>query len=241
MVDGARPDFWSRYAEDFHSITRMTNDQLPRGAINVPKVILVGGPSHSGKSTTAKLIASRMGYEYCACDKLARHPGRPWAIGGKDIPEHVRQHYRDLSPPELMHEVYNHYQKNVRPLVDNIISGRLAEDKAEGLVLEGSALLPGLLTHRLTDPRVFAIWIALDNDEIRKRIVKESNYDHQVPDVKFLIDKFCVRNKLLAALISSEVDRYSCQSISVLSHEDPPQVGTRILAGFGFGFGDIQR
>lgn len=57
------------------------------------RVILIGGASHTGKSTLAQALASHLGWNYRSTDKLARHPGRPWVSAyGKAIPEHVVKH-----------------------------------------------------------------------------------------------------------------------------------------------------
>ena len=42
------------------------------------RVILIGGSSHTGKSTAAREIAGRLGWSHLSTDSLARHPGRPW-------------------------------------------------------------------------------------------------------------------------------------------------------------------
>ena len=41
------------------------------------KLILIGGTSHTGKSTLARQLAEELGWNYLSTDQLARHPGRP--------------------------------------------------------------------------------------------------------------------------------------------------------------------
>src|SRR5215468_118437 len=58
-------------------------------------VILIGGTSHTGKSTVAKRIAERLGAICVSTDSLARHPGRPWPAA-REVPPHVVEHYLQL-------------------------------------------------------------------------------------------------------------------------------------------------
>jgi cytidylate kinase len=53
------------------------------------RLLLIGGSSHLGKTTLAQSLASYLGWNYCSTDKLARHPGRPWQVNSKEIPQHV--------------------------------------------------------------------------------------------------------------------------------------------------------
>lgn len=58
-----------------------------------PKVILIGGALHAGKSTLAKTLALKLGWRYVSTDSLARHPGRPWKPKPNRVPDHVAEHY----------------------------------------------------------------------------------------------------------------------------------------------------
>lgn len=39
------------------------------------RVILIGGSSHSGKTTLAETLSAKLGASLVATDSLARHPG----------------------------------------------------------------------------------------------------------------------------------------------------------------------
>jgi hypothetical protein len=94
------------------------------------RVLLIGGTSHAGKSTLAQAIAERLGWQYRSTDKLARHPGRPWAPEGGAVPDHVADHYRSLSVDELLADVLCHYAGNVWPLARALIATH-AQDATE--------------------------------------------------------------------------------------------------------------
>lgn len=57
-------------------------------------IILIGGTSHTGKSTLAEFLAAELESINISTDKLALHPGRPWKERPEEIPLHVKEHYR---------------------------------------------------------------------------------------------------------------------------------------------------
>ncbi len=159
--------------------------------INQTRTILIGGSSHAGKSTLAQNLAAKLNWNYLSTDKLARHPGKPWIQPNKKfIPEHVVEHYKNLSPEELFLDVISHYEKNVLPQVENIVYSE------ENLILEGSALYPGLVKNLVNKNGVKAIWLTASEQLFRNRIYKESNFDNVGKDEKYLIEKFLQRTLL---------------------------------------------
>ena len=160
-------------------------------SIDDAKRILIGGSSHAGKSTLAKLLAAKLGWNYLSTDKLARHPGRPWVqANAKLVPEHVVEHYKNLSTEALFLDVLLHYEKNVLPQVENIV---LSE---EYILIEGSALYPGLVNNLVNKNGVKAIWLTASDEFFRNRIYKESNFDRLGENEKYLIQKFLQRTLL---------------------------------------------
>jgi len=86
-------------------------------------------------------LAAKLGWSCRSTDKLARHPGRPWVGAyGKAIPEHVAEHYRELSVEALFLDVLSHYEKNVLPQIEVIVHSHASDLSTECLILEGSAL-----------------------------------------------------------------------------------------------------
>ena len=102
------------------------------------KRILIGGASLAGKSSLAAKLSEELGWDTVATDYLARHPGRPWRDDGSQIPGHVVEHFLSLYPSELLDDVLRHY-RSLAPRIREIVEG-----DAEGLILEGSAILPEL-------------------------------------------------------------------------------------------------
>jgi 2-phosphoglycerate kinase len=142
------------------------------------RVILIGGTSHTGKSSVARALADRMGWAARSTDSLARHPGRPWG----SIPPQVILHYRNLPVEALICSVMAHYER-LRPAIADIV------EKAEGLVLEGSALLP----HSIATLCAPAVILTASERVLEERIHGESGYAGAPADERFLIDKFVAR------------------------------------------------
>src|ERR1700689_1799826 len=114
------------------------------------KVVLVGGTSHAGKSTLARTLAERLDGEARSTDQLARHPGRPWRQGEREVSPHVAEHYGGLEPEALLASVMRHYEA-MWPWVRALIERRADDPASRPLVLEGSALLPSRVAE-LTRP-----------------------------------------------------------------------------------------
>ena len=158
-----------------------------------PRVLLIGGTSHAGKSTLATEIAARLGWACHSTDKLARHPGRPWRTPPAAVPDHVREHYLAHPPEALLAAVLEHYRENVLPPARTLITAHSSETATEGLVLEGSALLPELVADSAF-PRVAAVWLVPNNEQVEQRIRLNSRYPIRSPAERSLIDAFVARS-----------------------------------------------
>ena len=161
-------------------------------ALNL-RVILIGGTSHAGKSTAAQTLASRLGWNCQSTDKLAKHPGRPWRTPPKTVPDHVREHYLAHSPEALLGAVLGHYRDNVLPHARTLITSHSVETSTEGLVLEGSALLPEFVAE-LMSPSIAAVWLVPTNERIEDRIRLNSDYPVRSPEERTMIDAFLARS-----------------------------------------------
>jgi 2-phosphoglycerate kinase len=119
-------------------------------AVGEVRVILIGGASGVGKSTTARSLAARLGWDCISTDRLARHPGRPWTADPRQdpVPDHVLGHYRALSVEELATRLLRHYEQ-LWPTVAALIIRLASNPGSTRLVLEGSGILPdGVATLR---------------------------------------------------------------------------------------------
>lgn len=178
------------------------------------RVLMIGGTSHAGKTTLARNIAERLGWFCTSTDKLARHPGRPWSQNGSDVPAHVREHYLILSAADLMASAIAHYQ-SVWPAIEEIIAQQLAASSVtEGLVIEGSAVLPGYIAS-LKRPEVSAVWVTASEELFETRIRKESNYAAAPAESRLLIDKFVERTLSFNRWLMANVEQLGLPCIVI--------------------------
>jgi 2-phosphoglycerate kinase len=182
--------------------------------IGKQKLLLIGGVSHTGKSTLAQSLVSHLNWNYYSTDKLARHPGRPWRSESKEIPKHVAEHYQLLSADELIEDVLNHYRNNVWPLIKDIIISYPTDTSSNKVVMEGSALLPELIINLIFD-NISSIWLTASNDFLKQRIYTSSQYETKSTYERMLVDKFWERNCLLNDRIIDVVDRLGLMSLNI--------------------------
>lgn len=173
-------------------------------------VLLIGGTSHAGKSTLGRAVAERFGWRMCSTDYLARHPGRPWRNDGTTVPPHVIEHFTTHSVDELVEDVVRHY-RSVWPQVENLI-----KEAGEGLVVEGSAVLPELAT-RLNPGYGRAVWLIGEEGTFQERIFIESRCDSATGTNRAAIEMFGLRSERFNEYIRNEVQRSGLQSISAAS------------------------
>ena len=170
--------------------------------------ILIGGTSHVGKSTVATELSDKLKWEYRSTDKLARHPGRPWNNQGKPLKDRVREHYENLTVPELLTDVLRHYKENVAPPILDILN----ETGAKGLVLEGSAIWPKHLANQL-DQKVKAFWLTIPEQAIERRIYTESLFETRDEKDKYLIQQFLDRSIEFQRRLEKELKALDCKFI----------------------------
>jgi 2-phosphoglycerate kinase len=193
------------------------------------KLILIGGASHTGKSTLARSIAAHLNWNYCSTDKMARHPGRPWQPKLADIPKHVVEHYQLLSADELIADVIHHYRENVWQSIEDMVTSHLNNPSSEKMAIEGSALLPELV-NTLKSDNISRIWLTASNEFLRQRIYTESQYQTKSPFEQISIDKFWQRNCLLNDRIIEAVDRLGLVSFNVEQATTLPESIDRCLS-----------
>lgn len=192
------------------------------------RVLLVGGTSHVGKSSVARVVAARLGWDYQSTDSLARHPGRPWQTApGRE--EFVAAYYTSQSVEELVADVLRHYRETVWPLVERIVAERLATDIAPGLVIEGSAVLPDLVAE-LNCERVGAAWLVAGEDLVTRRIHGESGYAAERPRQRALVDRFLARSLRFGERLEGDLERLGFSATSVEAEVDAEDLAELCLA-----------
>jgi len=175
-------------------------------ADNSIRVLLIGGTSHTGKSTLARTLASQLGWRHISTDALARHPGRPWKEPSERVPEHVAEHYLTLSVDELIADVLRHYKDNVWPKVELLVASHAIDLTKPPLILEGSALWPEWFAALDPDP-IAGLWLTAAEPIIAARIYAESSYHSRNSRGKEMIDQFLRRSWAYNARMMAVVER----------------------------------
>lgn len=190
-------------------------------------IILIGGTSHTGKSTLAQALAQQLGWHCLSTDRLARHPGRPWKTNQKAVPPHVADHYAALSVDELLADVLRHYQR-MWPMIENAITSRTAHPPVCGLLIEGSALWPEQVVTFLSKS-ASAVWLTASDDLIRQRIYETSKFDQATDQEKSLIQKFLERTLLYNRRMLVLVDHLGLNCINVENASNLNELSTVCL------------
>ncbi|MET8038771.1 AAA family ATPase [Streptomyces sp. NPDC005345] len=190
-------------------------------------MVLIGGTSNVGKSTVAKEVAEKLGFECLSTDALARHPGRPWRTLDWEVPAHVAEHYGSLTVDELITSVFEHYDR-LWPRIEELITTRAAEDRT-GLVLEGSALWP-VHVARLQAPHAAAVWLTTDDSLVRARVHAAGRYEAAADEERALIDKFLARTERYQALMIEAIDRLGLARIDAGGGQSAEELADTVLA-----------
>ena len=179
-----------------------------------PKVLLIGGVSHLGKSTMGQRLAAELGWRYLSTDQLARHPGRPWRNDGSTLPADVIDHYSQLSTAQLVESVLAHYQNNVWPIIEAIVRSHVNNPYDPSLVFEGSAILPELVAAAAFD-RVSFVCLGASDAFIRGRIHESSDFANRSSDEQSLIRFFVSRTLALSEATRGAVHEIGAPSVDV--------------------------
>ncbi|MGN9762953.1 AAA family ATPase [Streptomyces sp. SD31] len=174
------------------------------------RVVLIGGTSHTGKSTAARAVARRLGFDCRSTDLLARHPGRPWRTPEWEPPPHVAEHYATLGVDELIRSVLDHYA-HLWPRIEELVTDH-ATGHGPGLVLEGSALWPARVAG-LATPHTRAVWLTADDTTLRERMRTSARYAQLADPERYLVDKFLARTERYQELMAQAVDRHDLMRI----------------------------
>lgn len=181
-----------------------------------PKVVLIGGASHTGKSTIAAALSKQLGWPLLSTDSLGRHPGRPWSHTERPVPKHVVSYYLDLGADAIFESVLQHYD-NMWVTVRRIIERRTSADIAVPLIIEGSALLPEAIA-TLSNPTVQPVWLTANSETLRQRVLESSRYDSRMPQEKHLIESFVTRNSRLNMHVRTHAEEFGDRPITATAN-----------------------
>ncbi|NJO82461.1 MAG: hypothetical protein HC828_06315 [Blastochloris sp.] len=197
------------------------------------RVILIGGTSHTGKTTLAAQFATKYGWEVCSTDRLARHPGRPWRNDGTVVPSHVAEHYRSSAADALLEDVLAHYRR-LWPTIAALIIRHATATNSNGLVVEGSALWPEFVA-TLTLDTVAAIWLTASDAELQSRILETSHFVQRSVAEQSVIRKFLERTQCYNDRMHEAVQRLGLTYLPIAPAATLAERAERCLWQFGNG------
>lgn len=177
------------------------------------QILLIGGTSHTGKSTLAATWAETHGARVVQTDLLKRHPGRPWRPEGEEVPPHVAEHYLSHTTEALFDDVLRHYRDRW-PEVLALLEAHLADADSGPLVVEGSALWPEW-SAGFHHPRVSSQWLVVQPETLRQRIWADSRYEDKAGRDAAMIESFLARTVLFQERLVDVMQRLRLKATHV--------------------------
>jgi 2-phosphoglycerate kinase len=178
-----------------------------------PRVILIGGSSHAGKSSLARRLAARPGWTSASTDHLGRHPGRPWRPAGEAVPAHVAAYYLELSTEAQVVDVLRYYE-TLWPAIEALVRRHAEDESQPRLILEGSAIWPERAA-TLDVPGVAAVWLTAPPALFEARILAESGHAQADVRGRALIEAFLARTLAFDAGLREAAERLGAPLVSM--------------------------
>ncbi|WP_163513518.1 hypothetical protein [Fodinicola acaciae] len=185
-----------------------------------PRVIAIGGAPRSGKSTVARLVAARLGYDHIGTDDLstaARAATTP--ASDPDLHPMAGIDHRDYYLRTPADQLWQHFIRAHRalwPIVEAVMAPRL--DWGDPAVIEGWAILPEFAA------KTYTCWLRVDIELIEKRIRDDTEFWRGAADPEKVIAAFtgqCHR-------YNEHIDR-TAPNVIRIGAETPDEICARIL------------
>jgi 2-phosphoglycerate kinase len=160
-----------------------------------PRVIVIGGPPFSGKTTLAKRLVAQRGYALVAIDDLATaaravttaqsHPALHPMVGWD-----YRAYYLAHTPAVLIDHSTQEHQA-LWPAVVAVIEAHL--QWAEPVILEGWQLDPARVAS-IAHPQLRAYWLLVDDTVLEARLRADTTFYQGCADAERLIRHYLARS-----------------------------------------------
>jgi 8-oxo-dGTP pyrophosphatase MutT (NUDIX family) len=190
--------------------------------VRYPKVIYLGGTPMLGKTTAARILASRLGYSSISTDDIGVAVG---AVTKRDRPEIDHREYYIVNSLEDLIQDINAGHEHKWPATRAVIRRHEAWDYP--LVIEGYALRPSYV-HSLTGD-ISGVFLVADEALIEKR-VRASDFSEGASDVELMIERYCARSFWYNAMLREEVARLGLKALEISDGMQPEEIVDQCLS-----------
>jgi len=192
------------------------------------KVIFIGGAPMVGKTTIARIIASRLQYSYISTDDMGvaiaavtdsiSHPAFHYM--GK---RNYREYYIATNQDNLIRDINNQHEA-LWPAIQTLFHNHSTWGNA--VIIEGWALRPSYVSQLSDD--ISGVFLLADDDLIEKRTYA-SDFSNGASDKEAMIQQYIERSLWFNAQLKKQVIRYGLKSMSISMEMQADQIADECM------------
>jgi len=200
-----------------------------------PKVILIGGPPSSGKSTLARTIAARLGYGCISTDDIgvsarAMTTAESYpSLHSMDSSNH-RDYFIDNSAEWLVEDMMRGHAE-LWPAIEAIIEEHTIGYASDPIVIEGMALWPERVA-ALEYPGIASFWLGMSTDELEARTRERVEFDYEPDEAREVTAKFITRNVIWNGLMQDAVAKIGMNIVDTAPSRSPAELAEYCIERF---------
>jgi len=197
-----------------------------------PKVIYLGGAPMVGKTTIARIVASRLHYDCVSTDdigaaiasvtELASHPAFHY-MGDRDF----REYYVSSSMDDLIRDANNQHEA-LWPALLTLFRNHSTWGTAA--IIEGWALRPDHVSQLSGD--IAGLFLLADDCLVEER-VRASDFSVGASDEEMMIRRYLERSLWYSAHIRDQVERLGLRSIPISPEMRPREIADQCMRVLG--------
>jgi hypothetical protein len=187
-----------------------------------PKVIYLGGAPMLGKTTSARILACRLGYSSISTDDIGVAIG---AVTETDRPPMDYREYYIVNNLERLIQDLNEGHERMWPALGTIIQNH--EAWGYPLVIEGWALRPDYV-HTLAGD-ISGVFLLAGEALIESR-VRSSDFSQGASNVALMIERYCERSFWYNAMLREQVTRLGMKALEISDGMRPEEIVAECLS-----------
>lgn len=197
---------------------------------DITRVLLIGGPPSSGKSTVARATADTLGFSVIATDDIgaaARGITTPaiapdlFAMHSAEYPEYYISH-----PVEELLEHAMRSHRALRPAIESVIHEHATWTSPA--IIEGWSLLPDLVA-KLDPGRVTAVWMEAPDSVLEARVRANTAFLSGAAYRELIIKRFTQRSVEFGRRLRSETSDLQFPLLRLSGTETPGEASRSLL------------